>query len=156
MASRQHRTGLARNSASNPFPRTFKSLLLSPHVSRHLVSGSPYKRPFFQPLPGTLRSLHGGIQAASPGSEARKPLEGNHMRKLLTCLSSILLAVLPLLAEVANASDQTKDDDRLRNCGTVLKEILDVPNNIPQDLLDKADCVVVFPSVLKAPFIFGA
>jgi SH3 domain-containing YSC84-like protein 1 len=84
-----------------------------------------------------------------------KLLEGNHMRKLFTCLSSILLAVLPLLTEVANASDQTKDDDRLRNCGTVLKEILDVPDDIPQDLLDKADCVVVFPSVLKAAFIVG-
>jgi SH3 domain-containing YSC84-like protein 1 len=84
-----------------------------------------------------------------------KLLEGNHMRKLLTCLSSILLAVLPFLVEVANASDQTKDDDRLRNCGTVLKEILDVPDDIPQDLLDKADCVVVFPSVLKAAFIVG-
>ena len=77
------------------------------------------------------------------------------MRKLLTCLSSILLVMLPVFAEVASASDQTKDDDRLRNCGTVLKEILDVPDNIPQDLLDKADCVVVFPSVLKAAFIVG-
>src|SRR5258708_6052321 len=77
------------------------------------------------------------------------------MLKLSSCLSSILLAVLPFLAEVANASDQTKDDDRLRNCGTVLKEILDVPDDIPQDLLDKADCVVVFPSVLKAAFIVG-
>ena len=77
------------------------------------------------------------------------------MRKLLTCLSSILLAVLPFFAEVASASDQTKDDDRLRNCGTVLKEILDVPDDVPQDLLDKADCVVVFPSVLKAAFIVG-
>ncbi len=77
------------------------------------------------------------------------------MRKLLTCLGSILLVVLPPLAEVASAADQTKDDDRLRNCGTVLKEILDVPDNIPQDLLDKADCVVVFPSVLKAAFIVG-
>ena len=56
---------------------------------------------------------------------------------------------------MANASDQTKDDDRLRNSGRVLKEILDVPDNIPQDLLDKADCVVVFPSVLKAAFIVG-
>jgi len=37
----------------------------------------------------------------------------------------------------------------------VLKEILDVPDDIPQDLLDKADCVVVFPSVLKAAFIIG-
>jgi SH3 domain-containing YSC84-like protein 1 len=77
------------------------------------------------------------------------------MRKLSSCLSSILLAVLPFLPEMANASDQTKDDDRLRNCGTVLKEILDVPDNIPQHLLDKADCVVVFPSVLKAAFIVG-
>jgi len=34
-----------------------------------------------------------------------------------------------------------------------LKEILDVPDDTPQDLLDKADCVVVFPSVLKAAFI---
>jgi lipid-binding SYLF domain-containing protein len=77
------------------------------------------------------------------------------VRKLLVCLSSILLTVLPSLAEVANASDKNKDDDRLKNCGTVLREILDVPDDIPQNLLDKADCVVVFPSVLKAAFIVG-
>jgi SH3 domain-containing YSC84-like protein 1 len=78
------------------------------------------------------------------------------MRRLLSCLSSVLFVVSPVLAEAASASDQTKDDDRLKNCGTVLKEILDVPDDIPQDLLDKADCVVVFPSVLKAAFIVGA
>ena len=77
------------------------------------------------------------------------------MRKFLTSLSCILLVVAPVFAEAANATDQSKDDDRLENCGTVLKEILDVPDNIPQDLLDKADCVVVFPSVLKAAFIVG-
>jgi SH3 domain-containing YSC84-like protein 1 len=77
------------------------------------------------------------------------------MRKLLVCLSSLLLTFLPLLAEVASASDKTKDDDRLRNCGTVLREILDVPDDIPRELLDKADCVVVFPSVLKGAFIVG-
>jgi lipid-binding SYLF domain-containing protein len=76
------------------------------------------------------------------------------MRKLLSGLSSILV-VLTLLSDVASASDQSKDDDRLRNCGTVLTEVLDVPDSIPQDLLDKADCVVVFPSVLKAAFIVG-
>src|SRR5882672_9998234 len=76
------------------------------------------------------------------------------MRKVMSCLS-IVLAVLPLLAQVASASNQTKGDARLRNSGTVLKEILDVPDSIPQDLLDKADCVVVFPSVLKAAFIVG-
>src|SRR6266436_4508308 len=77
------------------------------------------------------------------------------MQKLLTWLSCILFASALLFTEAANASDQAKDDDRLRNCGTVLKEILDVPDDIPQDLLDKADCVVVFPSVLKAAFIVG-
>ena len=77
------------------------------------------------------------------------------MRKMMSSFSSIVLVVMVLLGEVASASDQTKDDKRLRNSGTVLKEILDVPDSIPQDLLDKADCVVVFPSVLKAAFIVG-
>jgi len=78
------------------------------------------------------------------------------MQKLLTSASSILFVVTLLFAQVASAADQTKEDDRLRNSGTVVKEILDVPDNIPQVLLDKADCVVVFPSVLKAAFIVGA
>ena len=77
------------------------------------------------------------------------------MRKFLTYLSCTLFVVTPLFADVASAADESKDNDRLRNSGTVLKEILDVPDNIPQDLLDKADCVVVFPSVLKAAFIVG-
>jgi lipid-binding SYLF domain-containing protein len=77
------------------------------------------------------------------------------MRKLLPCVVSILFAAGPILSEARSASDESKDDDRLRNCGSVLKEILDVPDNIPHDLLDKADCVVVFPSVLKAAFIVG-
>jgi len=77
------------------------------------------------------------------------------MKKPITYLMSMLLVVLPLLSSSASAADQEKDEDRLRNSGTVLKEILDVPDDIPQDLLDKADCVVVFPSVLKAAFIVG-
>jgi len=67
----------------------------------------------------------------------------------------MLLVVLPILSSSASAADQEKDEDRLTNSGTVLKEILDVPDDIPHDLLDKADCVVVFPSVLKAAFIVG-
>jgi lipid-binding SYLF domain-containing protein len=51
-----------------------------------------------------------------------------------------------------NAKDETK---RLENAGTVMEEILNVPDDIPQDLLDKARCVVVMPSVLKAAFIVG-
>ena len=70
-------------------------------------------------------------------------------------MMSLLLVVLPILSSSASAANAEKDEDRLRNSGTVLKEILDVPDDIPQDLLDKADCVVVFPSVLKAAFIVG-
>ena len=48
------------------------------------------------------------------------------MRKLFTRLCCVLFVVAPLFAEVASASDQTKDDDRLRNSGTVLGEILEI------------------------------
>jgi lipid-binding SYLF domain-containing protein len=48
-----------------------------------------------------------------------------------------------------------KDEDRLQNAGEVMKEIIDIPDDIPQNLLDKADCVIVIPSVLKAAFIVG-
>ncbi len=55
-----------------------------------------------------------------------------------------------------NAADDVKDENnRLENAGTVIQEILDVPDNIPQDLLNKARCVVVLPSVLKAAFVVG-
>jgi SH3 domain-containing YSC84-like protein 1 len=72
------------------------------------------------------------------------------MRKFLVYLSGILLTFLPIFGEGVSASDQFKGADRLRNSGTVLRGILDVSDDIPQDLLDRADCVVVFPSVLKA------
>src|ERR1700743_2879705 len=62
----------------------------------------------------------------------------------------LLAAGLPL-----SAAQDKKEADRLQNCGTVLKEILDIPDDIPPDLLDKADCVIVYPSVLKAAFVIG-
>lgn len=77
------------------------------------------------------------------------------MKRTITYLMSMLLIALPILSSSTFAADAEKDEDRLRNSGTVLKEILGVPDDIPQDLLDKADCVVVFPSVLKAAFIVG-
>jgi SH3 domain-containing YSC84-like protein 1 len=75
------------------------------------------------------------------------------MKKMMfTCAISALL----LFAVSGWADDTEKDQDRLQNSGTVLHEILNIPDSIPQDLLDKADCVVVFPSVLKAAFVVGA
>ena len=54
---------------------------------------------------------------------------------------------------VLNAAN--KEQERLVTAGVVLEEIMNVPDNIPQELLEKAECIIVFPSVKKAAFIFG-
>ncbi len=71
-------------------------------------------------------------------------------------LKPMMSSVLALaLAVPLAAVDNKKETERLENCGLVLKEILNIPDDIPQDLLDKAECVIVYPSVLKAAFIVG-
>ncbi len=63
-----------------------------------------------------------------------------------------------VLAPVLFAKDNDparKQEQRITNSSTVMSEILNVPDDIPRDLLDKARCVVVIPSVLKAAFIVG-
>ena len=71
-------------------------------------------------------------------------------------LAGALAGLLLSPGAFAKAKDEEqKETDRIQNAGTVVKEILDVPDDIPQDLLDKARCVIVFPSVLKAAFIVG-
>lgn len=54
-----------------------------------------------------------------------------------------------LLALTLPAAAQEKEEERVQNAGTVMKEILAAPDSIPQSVLDKADCVVVLPSVKK-------
>ena len=76
--------------------------------------------------------------------------------KLKNVLASITIALLMLAFSTPAADKEEKDEDRVKDAGRVLTEILNVPDDIPQDLLDKAACVVVFPSVLKAAFIVGA
>jgi SH3 domain-containing YSC84-like protein 1 len=72
------------------------------------------------------------------------------IKRMISSLMALAIVALPLSA----ASDK-KETDRLENCGTVLKEIMDIPDDIPQDLIDKAECVIVYPSVLKAAFVIG-
>src|SRR6266478_4628330 len=74
--------------------------------------------------------------------------------KVLTYLAAALLLIAPATF-AGPSSDKEKDENRLENAGTVIDEILNVPDNIPQDLLNKARCVVVLPSVVKAAFIVG-
>jgi SH3 domain-containing YSC84-like protein 1 len=79
------------------------------------------------------------------------------MKRLWFSLLAMALIGVPVLvqASTARADDKAKDEGRLENAGTVMKEILDIPDDIPQSLLDKAACVIVMPSVLKAAFVVG-
>ncbi|HSY66587.1 MAG TPA: lipid-binding SYLF domain-containing protein [Terriglobales bacterium] len=68
-----------------------------------------------------------------------------------TLLTSFLVCAL-ILPALANSG---KEQDRVENAGHVLKEILNIPDDIPEDLLDKAECIIVLPSVKKAAFGVG-
>ena len=68
-------------------------------------------------------------------------------------MKTLLLALLTCtLLLPAFAANDEKEEDRVKESGVVLKEILNIPDDIPQDLLDKAECVVVLPSVKKGSF----
>jgi len=64
------------------------------------------------------------------------------MNRNVLGLMLVALLTLPAVA-------QKKEQERVQNAGKVMSEILNIPDNIPQSVLDKADCVVVLPSVLK-------
>jgi SH3 domain-containing YSC84-like protein 1 len=66
-----------------------------------------------------------------------------------------LAMIVPLLTS-ALVFAQEKEHDRLQDAGTVLKEILDIPDDIPKSVLDRAECVVVIPSVKKLAIGIGA
>jgi lipid-binding SYLF domain-containing protein len=68
---------------------------------------------------------------------------------MMSLLAVGALVVLP------TAADDKKETDRLENCGTVLKEVLNIPDDIPEDLLNKAECVIVIPSVIKGAIGIG-
>jgi len=74
------------------------------------------------------------------------------MKKFAALLAAFVVLGGPLAAK----KDDSKETDRLENCGVVLKEIMDIPDDIPQELIDKAECVIVYPSVIKGAFIVGA
>ena len=70
------------------------------------------------------------------------------MKKVLSLFVLIAFAGLPAFA-------QKDENNRIRNSGKVMTEILNVPDDIPKDLIDKAECVIVLPSVIKFAIGFG-
>ena len=70
----------------------------------------------------------------------------------MKALLALLLAYAFLLPAFA---DNQKEQGRVKDSGDILKEILNIPDDIPQDLLDKAECLVILPSVKKGAFGIG-
>jgi lipid-binding SYLF domain-containing protein len=75
-------------------------------------------------------------------------------RSAIAIVGVLALAFAPL--SFARDRELTKEQERLRDAHAVMDEALHVPEGIPHDLLDKARCVIVVPSVLKAAFVVGA
>ncbi|SPF47297.1 conserved exported hypothetical protein [Candidatus Sulfotelmatobacter kueseliae] len=73
------------------------------------------------------------------------------MKKFMACFVVVLMSAVATFA----ANDE-HEQDRVKDAGAVMKEILNIPDDIPQDLLDKAECVIVLPSVKKGAFGVGA
>src|SRR5205807_3327119 len=71
------------------------------------------------------------------------------MKKLIALF--VGLFCLPL----ATAANNSTEVDRVKDAGTVLKEILNIPDDIPKDLIDRAECVIVLPSVKKGAIGIG-
>jgi lipid-binding SYLF domain-containing protein len=76
----------------------------------------------------------------------------NCMKKMVGCFLAVLL--LGAGAFAADENDK-REEERVKDSGVVIKEILNIPDDIPQDLLDKAECVVILPSVKKGAFGVG-
>ncbi len=70
------------------------------------------------------------------------------MKKLIAVIALSGLAMVSLGAG-------SKEDDRVQTAGQVMQEILGIPEGIPQSILDKAECVIVMPSVVKFAIGFG-
>jgi SH3 domain-containing YSC84-like protein 1 len=72
------------------------------------------------------------------------------MKKFIVCLITVLISSV-----AAFAADSEHEADRVKDAGVVMKEILNIPDDIPQDLLDKAECLIILPSVKKGAFGVG-
>jgi SH3 domain-containing YSC84-like protein 1 len=72
------------------------------------------------------------------------------MKKFIVCF-----AVLLMSAATTFAANNDREEDRVKDAGTVLKEILNIPDDIPHDVLNKAECVIILPSTLKGAFGIG-
>lgn len=70
-------------------------------------------------------------------------------------MKRVFLLIILMVITGLPASAQKDENKRIQNAGKVMVEILNVPDDIPQDILGKAECVIVLPSVVKFALGFG-
>jgi SH3 domain-containing YSC84-like protein 1 len=78
------------------------------------------------------------------------------MRKTMAILLISAMAALPVIA-TDKPNDQT-EESRLAKAAKVFDEIMGVPESTPRFVMDRADCVIIMPSVIKGNawiFSFG-
>jgi SH3 domain-containing YSC84-like protein 1 len=78
------------------------------------------------------------------------------MKSLLHAFIVTLLVLAVGVPQLAAETQKEKQQDRLQDAAQVMNDVLNMPDEIPQNVLNKAKCIIVVPSVLKAAFIFGA
>jgi len=116
----------------------------------HKGTDSLFRRAYHRRL-SEEKILLVGMPGARPSTRNRSG-EVSALRSLM--FRYISLAICFVLGSTALVADN-KEQGRLENCGVVMQEILDVPDNIPQELLEKAECVIVIPSMTKVALGIG-
>lgn len=92
--------------------------------------------------PATIRLT--GNKNEDPGREVRRVAPGGEMRKTIALLMMLAMAALPVVG-----ADDEREDKRLEHCGKVFDEIMSVPETSPRFFMDRADCVIIMPEVIK-------
>lgn len=64
-------------------------------------------------------------------------------------MRQVIIGLVTLVSVAASSVASDEEAERLEAATTVVREILDIPDGIPQEWLDKAECVIVLPSVKK-------
>src|ERR1700683_4427722 len=75
-------------------------------------------------------------------------------KHFLVCSALVLSLLMPAVSFAS--SDKEDDVHRAQRAATVFQEIMNAPDSIPHDVLNKARCIAVIPGDKKFAFIFGA
>src|SRR5262245_11906035 len=108
-------------------------------------------------ISGSVKTRLGTLKVFADRSTAKSDImKSRDMRTLSRAavafaMSTVLLWIL--LAVPVSA--QKKEKERLQSCANVLREILDIPDDVPKDVMDKAECVLVLLGVRKSSFLLG-